>query len=110
MIAMLFLARWCQAALYNPGGFRKEFHQIRLSQTAGAILLLALIISYAIDDLLVVGCLFLTLLSCHRSAQPGSFSDGSETIVDSLVSSFLSDSVVVRSDILSAPYFSGFAR
>ena len=52
MIAMLFLARWCQAALYNPGGFRKEFHQIRLSQTAGAILLLALIISYGIDDLL----------------------------------------------------------
>ena len=52
MIAMLFLARWCQAALYNPGGFRKEFHQIRLSQTAGIIFLLALIISYVFDDLL----------------------------------------------------------
>jgi hypothetical protein len=29
MIALL-LARWAQAKLYNPGGFRTEFHQLRL--------------------------------------------------------------------------------
>ena len=52
MIAMLLLARWCQAALYNPGGFKKEFHQIRLSPVAGAIILIALIACYSLDDLL----------------------------------------------------------
>jgi len=26
----LLLARWWQALLYNPGGFREEFHQLRL--------------------------------------------------------------------------------
>lgn len=29
-LASLLLARWWQAALYNPGGFRQEFHQLRL--------------------------------------------------------------------------------
>ena len=28
----LLLARWWQALLYNPGGFRKEFHALRLGQ------------------------------------------------------------------------------
>ncbi len=40
----LFLARWWQAGLYNPGGFRQEFHGLRLGQhfallTAAALLL-----------------------------------------------------------------------
>jgi hypothetical protein len=35
---VLFLARYWQAALYNPGGFRAEFHGLRLGRT----LLLAL--------------------------------------------------------------------
>lgn len=30
MLACLMLARWWQSALYNPGGFSKEFHQLRL--------------------------------------------------------------------------------
>lgn len=40
----LLLARWWQAALYNPGGFRSEFHALRLGRVvAGAtVLLLAL--------------------------------------------------------------------
>lgn len=40
----LFLARWWQAALYNPGGFRSEFHALRLGRplTAATVLLLAL--------------------------------------------------------------------
>lgn len=29
-IALLMLARWMQATLYNPGGFQKEFHGIRI--------------------------------------------------------------------------------
>ena len=52
MIAMLLLARWCQAALYNPGGFKKEFHLIRLSPVAAVIIMVALISSYSLDNLL----------------------------------------------------------
>lgn len=39
MIIALLLARWWQAMLYNPGGFREEFHALRLpaSITIGLI-------------------------------------------------------------------------
>tara|TARA_Y100000310_G_scaffold329547_1_gene399624 strand:- start:3161 stop:3988 length:828 start_codon:yes stop_codon:yes gene_type:complete len=30
MLLCLMLARWWQSALYNPGGFRQEIHQLRL--------------------------------------------------------------------------------
>lgn len=30
-VVALLLARWWQAVLYNPGGFREEFHRLRLS-------------------------------------------------------------------------------
>jgi hypothetical protein len=30
IVAGLLLARWWQAMLYNPGGFREEFHRLRL--------------------------------------------------------------------------------
>jgi len=30
VVLSLLLARWWQALLYNPGGFRSEFHQLRL--------------------------------------------------------------------------------
>lgn len=30
LTASLLVARWWQAALYNPGGFRREFHNLRL--------------------------------------------------------------------------------
>ncbi|MEJ1296902.1 MAG: DUF2232 domain-containing protein [Candidatus Sedimenticola sp. (ex Thyasira tokunagai)] len=30
LMVTLLLARWWQAKLYNPGGFRSEFHQLRL--------------------------------------------------------------------------------
>lgn len=30
IIASLFLGRWWQACLYNPGGFQQEFHQLRM--------------------------------------------------------------------------------
>ena len=31
-IVLLILARWMQASLFNPGGFQKEFHQLRIGQ------------------------------------------------------------------------------
>jgi hypothetical protein len=37
-VSVLMLARYWQAALYNPGGFRQEFHQLRLSWKTSAIL------------------------------------------------------------------------
>jgi hypothetical protein len=37
-VTVLMLARYWQAALYNPGGFRQEFHQLRLSWKTSAIL------------------------------------------------------------------------
>lgn len=40
-IVLLMLARWSQAALYNPGGFQEEFHQLRIEQKI-ALLLVAL--------------------------------------------------------------------
>ncbi len=37
----ILLARWWQAVLYNPGGFAKEFHNLRLSYRPAAALLLS---------------------------------------------------------------------
>ena len=38
-LCALLLARWWQAMLYNPGGFREEFHQLRLDNKEALILL-----------------------------------------------------------------------
>jgi hypothetical protein len=38
-IVLLMLARWMQAALYNPGEFRKEFHGLRIERKAALLLL-----------------------------------------------------------------------
>jgi hypothetical protein len=35
----LILARWWQALLYNPGGFRAEFHRLRLAPVLTLVLL-----------------------------------------------------------------------
>lgn len=45
MLGCLMLARSWQAALYNPGGFRQEFHQIRLPVVMAVILALVLLAS-----------------------------------------------------------------
>lgn len=37
----LVLARWWQALLYNPGGFRAEFHQLRLTPQLSTLLVIA---------------------------------------------------------------------
>lgn len=62
----LFLARWWQAVVLNPGGFSKEFHSLNLGKTAAliamSIVLAAMIIGtepvYAM--LLVVVALYVT--------------------------------------------------
>lgn len=38
-IVLLMLARWMQAALYNPGGFKKEFHGLRIERKVALLLL-----------------------------------------------------------------------
>lgn len=40
----LLLARWWQALLYNPGGFRAEFHQLRLPRLLSIVLLLMVLL------------------------------------------------------------------
>lgn len=62
LVTTLLLSRWWQAALFNPGGFRKEFYSLRLPRTllfptlAG---LLALLVapadgSMAIRDVVII--------------------------------------------------------
>lgn len=60
-ITATFLARWWQAGLYNPGGFREEFHGLRLGQTAamvtaGIMALAAFTESALIFSLALVAC------------------------------------------------------
>jgi hypothetical protein len=38
-IVLLMLSRWMQAALYNPGGFQKEFHGLRIEKNVALLLL-----------------------------------------------------------------------
>lgn len=38
-VLCLLLARWWQASLYNPGGFRQEFHSLRYGPAASSALL-----------------------------------------------------------------------
>jgi len=62
VLGCLFIARWWQAMLYNPGGFRGEFHQLRLGRSfalatmaLGAVLLVSSSESVPIaTDLLLV--------------------------------------------------------
>lgn len=46
-LLVLVLARWMQAGLYNPGGFRREFHDLRLGWKAALALLAAMALSAA---------------------------------------------------------------
>jgi hypothetical protein len=45
LIMGLLLARWWQAVLYNPGGFRQEFCAMRLGQPTALVLIVLLAIS-----------------------------------------------------------------
>jgi len=46
IIGSLLLARWWQSQLYNPGGFRQEFHNLRFSPQPAAVMVLLLILLY----------------------------------------------------------------
>ncbi|MGI3131389.1 hypothetical protein ACRSLK_13450 [Halopseudomonas pachastrellae] len=50
----LILARAWQARLYNPGGFREEFHRLRLSPWMGVVLLLAVFAGPQVDGLVLL--------------------------------------------------------
>lgn len=43
LMLSLLLARWWQAMLYNPGGFREEFHALRMGQVTAGLLVLLLV-------------------------------------------------------------------
>jgi hypothetical protein len=43
LILSLFIGRWWQAMLYNPGGFGEEFRQLRLGKNPAMLLLLLLL-------------------------------------------------------------------
>ena len=45
-MAALITARWWQAVLYNPGGFREEFHQLRLPRALAFVTLLVLLLNW----------------------------------------------------------------
>jgi uncharacterized protein YybS (DUF2232 family) len=52
LVSSLFIARWWQSMLYHPGGFKKEFHQLRLHRLVGlAGLLLLLLILLPVQEL-----------------------------------------------------------
>ncbi len=72
-LLQLLLARWWQAAMFNPGGLRKELHQIRLSHIAGIVFIIGVIFSYfgnklSLDIIPVMYMIFcaagLSLLHC----------------------------------------------
>lgn len=44
-VAVIMLARYWQAALYNPGGFRREFHGFRLSRGVAILCVLLLLVA-----------------------------------------------------------------
>ena len=41
VVMCLLLARWWQSMLYNPGGFKLEFHQLRMPPTLTILLVVA---------------------------------------------------------------------
>lgn len=67
LIGSLFIGRWWQALLYNPGGFREEFHALTLGKVfAGVVVVVLLmnlpivggVIPVASDLLILAGFLF----------------------------------------------------
>lgn len=57
-VASLLLGRWWQAMLYNPGGFREEFHALRLERWFAWVVLAWLIAAAALGRGLVYDIAF----------------------------------------------------
>jgi hypothetical protein len=65
-ILSLFLARSWQASLYNPGGWREEFHQIRLSSrmVMGLILLIMVLPMLGVGSALIIAVAVVPIMIC----------------------------------------------
>lgn len=50
-LLQLVVARWWQAAMFNPGGLRKELYQIRLGHIAGLIFVVGIVAAYIGNDM-----------------------------------------------------------
>ncbi len=50
MLVAVMLARWWQSMLYNPGGFQKEIHGLRLSPIMSAVIVGLMALTFVIDD------------------------------------------------------------
>jgi hypothetical protein len=48
-VVLLMLSRWMQATLYNPGGFRQEFHSLRIERPVAMVLLVAMFLSTFVE-------------------------------------------------------------
>lgn len=68
LLGSLFLARWWQAMHLNPGGFGREFREIRLGRVVAGVSVGLLIVAFALGDeggtllidlLMVMGMLFM---------------------------------------------------
>lgn len=46
-VCALFVSRWWQSLLFNPGGFQKEFHEFRLNQPVAVVLIVFVIAGVA---------------------------------------------------------------
>lgn len=65
-IGSLFLARSWQSALFNPGGWREEFHQLRMSSMDMTVIIIVMLIGPAIglDGYLLVFSGLVPILMC----------------------------------------------
>ncbi len=82
-VLCLLLARWWQASLYNPGGFRQEFHSLRYTPKASSVLvvLMLLVSTYGLEyrpwavlfavPLTVTGLGFIHARAAHRKQGTG---------------------------------------
>lgn len=77
-VLCLLLARWWQALLYNPGGFRQEFHSLRFNPQASVALVVVMLLvsTYGLEyrpwavlfavPLTVTGLGFIHARAAHR--------------------------------------------
>ncbi len=52
VVGSLLLSRWWQALLVNPGGFRAEFHGLRLGSMVASVLMAAVILLHFMSPVL----------------------------------------------------------
>lgn len=57
-ILKLVFARWWQAIAFNPGGLRKELHQIRLGNLCSGLFFMLAIVAYTTDSMVAFEAMF----------------------------------------------------